>query len=141
LVECALELVLPAKETMSTDYAAFLCTDLYGSFEAIHIAFSFQFFCLQWCKMCRNCLVECALELVLPAKETMSTDYAAFLCTDLYGSFEAIHIAFSFQFFYLQWCKMCRPNSSWFVLKKTHGAFTFVGLISLILMNLLMWHI
>jgi hypothetical protein len=25
---------------MSTDYAAFLCTNLYGSFEAIHIALS-----------------------------------------------------------------------------------------------------
>jgi hypothetical protein len=36
---------------------------------------------------------------------------------------------------------MCRLNSIWFVLKKTHGALTFAGLISVILMNLLIWHI
>jgi hypothetical protein len=59
------------------------------------------------------------LELDFAAEEALSPDYAAFVRTDLYGSFESMHISFSFQFFCLPWCKMCPLSCSWFVLKKS----------------------
>jgi hypothetical protein len=60
------------------------------------------------------------LELDFTAEEALSPDYAAFVCTDLYGSFESMHIASSFRFFCLPRCKMCPLSSSWFVLKKNN---------------------